>query len=137
MQNRKKARDSAYKLIYEYLFSGTLNERTLAVMTAQDLPYKEIDYVEKVYRGVIEHEEELKEIVGMYAVGFEIDRIYKLDLAAMYLAIYEMKYMDDIPMGVSISEAVELVKLYSTEKSYMFVNGILSSVYKSLTAQNG
>lgn len=137
MQNRKKARDSAYKLIYEYLFSGTLNERTLAVMTAQDLPYKEIEYVEKVYRGVIEHEEELKEIVGMYAVGFEIDRIYKLDLAAMYLAVYEMKYMDDIPMGVSISEAVELVKLYSTEKSYVFVNGILSSVYKSLTAQNG
>ncbi len=136
MQNRKKARDSAYKLIYEYLFSGTLNERTLAVMTAQDLPFKETEYVEQVYRGVIEHEEELKNIIGMYAVGFEIDRIYKLDLAAMYLAVYEMKYMDDIPMGVSISEAVELVKIYSTEKSYVYVNGILSSVYKSLTAQN-
>lgn len=136
MQNRKKARDSAYKLIYEFLFSGQTNERTLAVMTAQDLPYKEIEYVEKVYNGVVEHLDELRDIVSMYAVGFEVDRLYKLDLAAMYLAIYEMKYMDDIPLNVSISEAIELVKLYSTEKSHVYVNGILSSVYKSMTAKN-
>ncbi len=137
MQNRKRARDSAYKLIYEYLFSGEYNERTLAVMTAQDLPMNDIEYVEEVYRGVIDHMDELKTIIGNYAVGFDVDRIYKLDLAALCLAIYEMKYMPDIPMGVSISEAVELVKLYSTEKSHVFVNGILSSVYKCLTAQNG
>ena len=68
-----------------------------------------------------------------FSNGFNIDRIYKLDLAALLLATYEMKYMDDIPLSVSISEAVELVKTYSTEKSNSFVNGILSSVYKSLT----
>ena len=45
-----------------------------------------------------------------------------------------MKYMDDIPLNVSISEAVELVKIYSTEKSHAFVNGILSSVYKNITS---
>ena len=56
------------------------------------------------------------------------------DMAAKLIAAYEMKYMDDIPLSVSISEAVELVKTYSTEKSYSYVNGILSSVYKELTA---
>ena len=105
------------------------------MMTVGEMPMSEIDYINTVYRGVIKHFDELKEIVAKYARGFDIDRIYKLDLAALLLAIYEMKYMDDIPLGTSIAEAVELVKTYSTEKSYSFVNGILSSVYKELTAK--
>ncbi len=134
MQYRKKARDGVYKLIYEFLFSGEANERTFAIMTAADMPAEEFDYMKRAYYGVIEHIDELKEIVAKYAVGFDIARIYKPDLAALVLAIYEMKYMDDIPLNVSISEAVELVKIYSTEKSYAFVNGILSSVYKNITS---
>ncbi len=133
VQLRKKSRDSVYKLIYEYLFLGVENSKTLAIMTSSDLPMSEVDYITTVYKGVISKYEELKEIVAEYARGFDVERVYKLDLAALLLAIYEMKYMPDIPLGTSIAEAVELVKLYSTEKSYSFVNGILSSVYKSLT----
>lgn len=134
MQYRKKARDGVYKLIYEFLFSGEANERTFAIMTAADMPAEELDYMKRAYYGVIEHIDELKSIVAQYAVGFDIVRIYKPDLAALVLAIFEMKYMDDIPLNVSISEAVELVKIYSTEKSHAFVNGILSSVYKNITS---
>lgn len=134
MQYRKKARDGVYKLIYEFLFSGEANERTFAIMTAADMPAEELDYMKRAYYGVIEHIDELKSIVAQYAVGFDISRIYKPDLAALVLAIFEMKYMDDIPLNVSISEAVELVKIYSTEKSHAFVNGILSSVYKNITS---
>ncbi len=137
MHQRKLSRDTAFKLIYEFLFSGKENPRTLALLTAGDLPMGEIDYIETVYRGVMSKYEELKDIISEYARGFEVDRIYKPDLAALLVAIYEMKYMPEIPLGTSIAEAVELVKTYSTEKSYSFVNGILSSVYKSLTAQNG
>jgi len=135
MVQRKQSRDSVFKLIYEYLFSQSINEKTLMMMTAGDMPMAEIDYINTVYHGVINHVDELKEIIVKYARGFGFDRIYKLDLAALLLAIYEMKYMDDIPLGTSIAEAVELVKIYSTEKSYSFVNGILSSVYKELTAK--
>ena len=134
MQYRKKARDGVYKLIDEFLFSGEANERTFAIMTAADMPAEELDYMKRAYYGVIEHIDELKSIVAQYAVGFDISRIYKPDLAALVLAIFEMKYMDDIPLNVSISEAVELVKIYSTEKSHAFVNGILSSVYKNITS---
>lgn len=136
MQLRKKSRDSVYKLIYEYLFSGEVNEKTLSLMLVGDMPMSEIDYINTVYHGVIDNIDSLKATVKEYARTFDIDRIYKLDLAALLLAIYEMKYMDDIPMGTSICEAVELVKLYSTEKSNVFVNGVLSSVYKELTANN-
>lgn len=135
MQLRKKSRDSVYKLIYEFLFSGVENTKTLAIMTSGDLPMSEYDYITTVYKGVISKIDELKDIVAEYARGFDVDRVYKLDLAALLLAIYEMKYMPEIPLGTSIAEAVELVKIYSTEKSYSFVNGILSSVYKSLTAK--
>lgn len=133
-QNRKKARDSVYKLIYEFLFSGrTPNSRTLSIITSVDIAEEDKDYINTVYFGVIENYDELIDIIAGFSNGFNIDRIYKLDLAALLLATYEMKYMDDIPLSVSISEAVELVKTYSTEKSNSFVNGILSSVYKSLT----
>lgn len=135
MQLRKKSRDGVYKLIYEFLFSGVENTKTLAIMTSGDLPMSEYDYITTVYKGVISKIDELKDIVAEYARGFDVDRVYKLDLAALLLAIYEMKYMPEIPLGTSIAEAVELVKIYSTEKSYSFVNGILSSVYKSLTAK--
>ena len=134
MQNRKKARDSVYKLVFEFLFLGQENPKTYAIMTAVDMPGSEAEYIGRVYHGVIEHVDELKELISRYAVTFKSDRIFLADMAAMLIAAYEMKYMDDIPLSVSISEAVELVKTYSTEKSYSYVNGILSSVYKELTA---
>ncbi len=137
MHQRKLSREIAFKLIYEFLFSGKENKKTFGIMTAGDMPMGEIDYIETVYQGVISKYDELKDVIAEYARGFEIDRIYKPDLAALLLAIYEMKYIPAIPLGTSIAEAVELVKIYSTEKSYSFVNGILSSVYKSLTTQNG
>ena len=134
-QSRKRARDSAYKLVFEYLFLGRENPKTLAIVTAVDMPGSEQEYIEKVYHGVIEHADELKALISKYALNFKSDRIFLADMAAMLIAAYEMKYMDDIPLGVSISEAVELVKTYSTEKSYSYVNGILSSFYKELTAE--
>ena len=133
VKSRRQSRESAYKLIYEYLFSRKLNERTESIFTAEELPYQEIDYIRNVYHGVAEHFEELKAIIGKYAVGFKTERVFKADMATLLLAIYEMKYMPDIPMSVSISEAVELVKTFSTEKSPAFVNGLLASVYKELS----
>ena len=88
--------------------------------------------MEKVYYGVIEKYDELKEIIVSHAQGFSFDRIFKPDLSALLLALYEMKYMPDIPNAVSINEAVELVKTYSTDKSHVFVNGILASVNKEM-----
>lgn len=133
MQQRKIARDSAFKLVYEYLFQKKFNATSLAIFTSEDISPKEKDYIVNVYNGVVEHYDELIAIVIKYAEKFTLDRVFRADLAALLVAIYEMKYMDDIPLSVSINEAVELVKTYSTEKSNQFVNGILSSVYKELT----
>jgi len=129
--SRKTARENVYKLIFEYLFSGSPNPRTYSVFLASE-GTDDADYMEKVYYGVIDKYSELKETIIKYAEGFDFSRIFKPDLAALLLAIYEMKYMPDIPNAVSINEAVELVKMYSTDKSHIFVNGILASVNKEI-----
>ncbi|MDD3946378.1 MAG: transcription antitermination factor NusB [Clostridia bacterium] len=132
MLSRKKARDTVYKLIYEYLFLKETNNKSLEIVTGVDMAQKDYEYICSAYLGVIDHYDELTAYIEKYSDKFALNRIYRPDLAALILAVYEMKYMPDIPMSVSISEAVELVKIYSTEKSHQYVNGILSSVYKEL-----
>jgi len=131
--SRKNARETVYHLVFEFLFLGKANDTTFNIVSGiQDIS-DEIDYIKKVYRGVIQNYDELISIIAKYSETFTIERIFKPDLAALLVAIYEMKYIDEIPLSVSISEAIELVKRYSTEKSNKYVNGILSSVFKELT----
>ncbi len=131
-QSRKKARDSAFKLVYEYLFLGKPNGKSFDIFTGVDISNADREYITAVYYGVIEHYHDLIDLIETYAKGFSIDRIYKPDLAAMLLACYEMKYMPEIPVSVSINEAIELVKTYGAENSRKFVNGILGSVSRVL-----
>lgn len=122
------AREAAYKLIFEYLFSKEINKYTFEIFNAGGLSEEDSAYLQDVYLGTVQHYDELLDIVSKYSVGFEIDRIYKTDLAALLVAIYEIKYMPDIPVAVTISEVVSIVKTYSTEKSGSFVNGLLAAV---------
>lgn len=134
--SRKIAREYAYKLIFEYIFTKETEDGISKDIIFQDPELSKIDseYIESVVHGVKEHYDELLEIISRNAKNFKLERIFRADLAALLLAVYEMKYMPDIPMNVSIAEAVEIVKSYATEKSYQFVNGVLSGVYKELNA---
>ena len=131
--SRKIARDYAYKLVFEYVGTKDGNTPTKdQVLQDPNLTVKYADYIKSVYEGVQAHFDEIVETISRNTTNFKFDRIFKPDLAALMLAICEMKYIDDIPLNVSISEAVELVKIYSTEKSYSYVNGVLAGVYKEL-----
>lgn len=131
--SRKIARESAYKLIFEYLFRANPNEYTFElIMYDSELDQDDKDYINAVYTGVIEKFVEINDYLSKFAIGYKIDRIVKADKAALMLAIYEMKYIEGIPLSVSINEAVDLVKRFSTEKSSSFVNGVLASVYKDI-----
>ncbi|MEG1609306.1 MAG: transcription antitermination protein NusB, partial [Clostridia bacterium] len=92
------------------------------------------DYMDTVTCGVKDHYSELIELIKNNSKNFKVERIFKTDLSALLLACYEMKYVRDIPMAVSICEIVDLVKCYSTEKSSLFVNGVLAGVCKELSA---
>ena len=130
--SRKLARENAYILTFEYIFSKSKDERNLDLflnMLDNDTDKK---YLVDVVDGVIEHYDELCMYITPFLDNFTFDRVYKTDLAAILLATYEMMYREDIPNSVSISEAIVLVKKFSCEKSNIFVNGVLSSVNKSL-----
>ena len=132
--SRKTARDILYKLVFEYIFTGEVNERTQGMLLLDaTLTPDDKEYINKCYAGVAEKREELSALIMKFAVGYSsADRLVKGDLVAMLISAYELSYMPDIPSGVSINEAVELVKQYSTDKSSGFVNGVLASINKEV-----
>ena len=92
---------------------------------------KQVKYLENIVAGVVEHQDELNEIVGKFSIGWDVKRISRLNRVIMQLAVYEILYMDDVPEGVAVSEAVRLAKKYDDEMG-KFVNGILGPFVRSL-----
>ena len=131
--SRRNARLNAYQLIFGYLFSKEIDETALNTMvSADDIQQADEDYIREVVSGVRDNYDDLMSLIADNSKNFKIERIYKPDLAALLLACYEMKYVDDIPLAVSINEVLEIVKVYSTDKSSKFVNGVLKGVYNAL-----
>lgn len=126
---RKMAREEAFILIFEKAFNhSTVDEILELAADVRDL--KPDDFIKTVFKGVFENIEEIDADISENAVGWKIERISKTALSVLRLAIFEIKFMDDIPEAVSVNEAVELCKKYATKEDASFVNGILSTVIK-------
>ena len=132
--SRKNARETLYKLVFEYLFSGELNERTEGLLLLDaSLTEDDREYVRLTYQGIATRYDELCSLISKYITGYSsVDRLVKGDLAALLISTYELMCSPDIPASVSINEAVELVKQFSTSKSSGFVNGVLASINKEV-----
>jgi len=128
---RRIAREESFILIFEKQFNSAPVEEILEIAKeVRDL--KPDEYVNTVFKGVYENLEAIDQIISEKAIGWKISRISKTSLCILRLAIFEIKFMEDIPVSVSINEAVELSKKYATPEDASFINGILSSVEKSL-----
>ncbi len=123
---RRAARETAFRLTYEMIMTGQYNPDTEDELLS-DADADSKNYVDSVVRGVSEHLDELKKLIGEYSHGYDLDRIYKTDMAMLLVACYEILYTET-PAAVVVNEAVEIVKAYSDTQSYSFVNGILASV---------
>ena len=127
--NRKNARENAFILIFEKIFrDDSIEDIIKDAIEARNFEYD--DYVEKVFVGVFENLEEIDEKISANLKSWKISRISKVSLAILRLAVFEMLYMEDIPQGVSINEAVELAKKYSTQDDASFINGVLGALSK-------
>ena len=130
IMTRKHAREEAFIFIFEKeLNDSSLDE--ILDLAEQVREIKPDQYVKNVFFGVFENLEKIDGIISKNAVGWSINRITKTSLAVLRLAIYEIEFVEDIPVSVSINEAVELTKKYSTKEDSSFVNGILSTVAKA------
>lgn len=121
--SRREARERALELLYEGYAKGSSAEDVLDSLVVRPEPY-----AEELVRGVAERGEELDELITRFAKGWTLERMPVLDRTILRLAIYELVAGDEPPVGVVISEAVELAKRYSTDDSGRFVNGVLASV---------
>lgn len=130
--SRYKMREQAFILCFEMLFSDTgIDELADNAGDARDEFLS--DYALSCAKGVKEHSDEIDlKISENLKQGWKVSRISRVSLAILRLAIYEILYLDDIPVSVSINEAVELSKKYTVEDDTSFINGVLGSVAKSL-----
>lgn len=131
--NRSKIREQAFKLIYslEIQRDGNLEEQVELYLESNNLTDKNaIDYIKDVIFGIEKNEKEILDEIEKYLKSdWKIDRISKIDLSILKLAIYEIKYKE-LPFKVAINEAVELAKKYGEDSSKKFVNGVLANVIK-------
>lgn len=131
---RRDAREAVYKILYADLFYENDDEFEKETMEESSLSKDDEEFANALLSAIKKHKSELEEIIGKHARGYSFERIFSTDKCALYIAVAEIKYFDDIPTVVSIDEALSLVRKYSTEESLNFVNGILASVKKEQEA---
>ena len=144
---RANARELAVHLIYGREFTGEEPERIVSERLQKEYYEKlaqeneiyqerpsgaQVRYLDTVVTGVANRSQELNEQISKFSIGWDISRISRLTRCVLQLAIFEILYMEDVPTGVAISEAVRLAKMYDGEEAGAFTNGILGSFARSL-----
>ena len=148
---RANARELAVHLIYGRDFTGEAPESVVEIrldkdyyakLSAENDVYSErpsraqLAYIDNVVSGVANRADDLNAYIAQFAIGWDVSRISRLARSIMHLAIYEILYVEDVPTGVAISEAVRLAKKYDGDDTGSFVNGILGSFARSLQKES-
>ena len=130
---RKNAREAVYKLLFSNLFNDKFDDSFKNfIYEEENLTEEDKAFANELIDAFYANESEINDIIANLAKGYKLERIYTTDKCAIQIAITEMTYLKNIPYIVSISEAMELIRQYSTEESPNFVNGILAEYKKRL-----
>ena len=130
---RKNAREAVYKLLFSNLFNDKFDDSFKNfIYEEENLTEEDKACANEILDAFYANAAEVNEIITNLAKGYKLERIFTTDKCAMQIAITEMTYLKNIPYIVSISEAMELIRQYSTEESPNFVNGILAEYKKRL-----
>ncbi len=140
--SRRLARESAIQFLYstDYNKNENLEEMLKEFFEAKEestennpqeaLNKNDVRFAEEIIRGTIENLQQIDQLIQSNTVGWTKERIAKVDLAILRLALYEILFREDIPASVAINEGIELAKKYSTDESGGFVNGILGKIIR-------
>ncbi|MEY8321398.1 transcription antitermination factor NusB [Lachnospiraceae bacterium 46-61] len=134
--NRRNARKNAFFLVFQMDFNKQDHFEELKELffdQQQQMDEDEKKFILKEAEGTKEHLEEIDQMISKKAKKWSKERMSKVDLAILRLAIYEIYFSNEIPYSVAVNEAVELAKKFSTEESPAFINGILGSIVSEKT----
>ena len=129
--SRREIREQIFKLLFraEFYEAEELPEQLQLFLEEQDRKEeKDTLYIQDKFEQILARLSGIDEMINQVAQGWKTSRMGKVDLTLIRLAVYEMKYEEDVPVGVAINEAVELAKSYGTDDSASFVNGILAKL---------
>ena len=130
--NRSKSRELAFKLIYQKEMQKEIEDENLEIFfEANEIEDEEVkEYLKDILFGVSKNEEKIDELIKKnLKENWEIERVSKINLSLLKVAIYEILYKN-LPYKVAINEVVELAKKYSDEQASSFINGVLASIVK-------
>ncbi|MGY8763516.1 MAG: transcription antitermination factor NusB [Fidelibacterota bacterium] len=134
---RRVARESVLQALYAQQFSEDEPAIILnRIMTLYPEKKKNFKFILSLFQCVLDHVDWANDMIKSHLQNWEFDRVAQIDRVLLRMGICEIFYMDDIPPKVSISEMVEIAKVYSTEESSGFINGILDVVYKEFQQKN-
>ncbi len=127
---RRTSRELAFKFIYETIFSRMIEEIDFSLREDEyaDLEKEEFEYAVLLYKKFFENQTNVIAKIEKSVQGYSLDRMFKIDLALLALAITEHDFFNQ-PLAIVTNEILELAKLYSTEKSVKFLNGVISTIY--------
>ena len=129
--DRRLARKEALSLLFDHTFNEEKTAAALFESAADARDFEPDNFVRAVVDGVLSHQEELDAVIEGHLKSWKKNRLSRVSLSILRLAIYEILFMDEIPASVSINEAVELAKIFGNEKDAPFVNGLLGSVVRA------
>ena len=144
MGNRRIAREMALKILFQVdLVHCNVNEASSYTFQVEDIwQYGDTDtdaitsFCLELVKGVLPNLTEIDVLIEKHANNWTLERMANIDRNILRIAIYEIVFIDNIPKSVSINEAVELAKKYSTENSFGFVNGVLGKIEKIEKIEN-
>lgn len=130
MTTRRESRESAFKLAFESLFRNDTPDEILVLAENVEEIILNNDVI-KMFKGTVEHSEELDTIIRRFSEKRQYERIPKVNIAVLRLALFEILHDERVPMNVAINEAVLISKKYSLEPDVAFVNGVLGAYSRS------
>ncbi len=131
---RPQVREGAFLILYQTLFGFSPQE--IDEVNAEGFDMAKNEETDEIVRGVLEHDQELAEIVARYSKTRSVSRIAKVNMVILKIAVYEMKYCSRVPNAAAINEAVELAKKYSGKQDSGFINGVLNSYMGELNGKS-
>ena len=127
--SRTELREHIFRMLFRIEFNSAEEMKEQEGFYFEDLEEatgKDQEYILDKYRAIVEKKEEIDTLLNEVSEGWKTTRMNRVDLTIMRLAVYEIKWDEDVPTGVAINEAVELAKKYSSDDGPSFVNGILA-----------
>lgn len=129
---RKYARESTMKLLYQMEINSNFSEEAVDIFFENnEFNIAEKSYVDDAIETIKDNLGQIDSYIKDNIEGWDLHRLAKIDLAILRIAIYEIVYRKDIPIQVSINEAIEIAKKYSTDESSKFINGVLGGFIRS------